>query len=59
MFYYDSNGYLKLATNDVGASANTFKDSLKNLPNIYNYNPTVSLVTLDALGNPTNVSASI
>lgn len=48
-----------MAHNNVGASLNTFKDSLNDLPNIDDYNPTVSLVTLDALGNPTNVTGSI
>lgn len=59
LFYYDTDGYLKMASNSVGASLDTFKKSLSNLPNINDYTPTVTLTTLDSAGNPTSVAGSI
>lgn len=59
LFYYGTDGYLKMASNSVGASSDTFKRSLSNLPNINDYSPTVTLNTLDAAGNPTNVTGLI
>jgi len=56
IFYYEANGSLFNITVPVGASANIFQGLLVYLPNIYNYQPTVTLITLDAFGNPSNSS---
>lgn len=59
LFYYESSGAAKIANFPVGCSVDTFIYFLWNLPNIYNYGPTVTRTTLDASGNPTNVAGSI
>lgn len=58
LFYYDA-GIAKIANIPVGASALTFRNRIGNLPNIDGFSPTVTLTTLDASGNPTNVAGSV
>jgi hypothetical protein len=58
LFYYEGS-IARIANIQVGASASDFKDAIWNLPNINNYSPTVTMTTLDAAGNPTNVAGSI
>ncbi len=53
IFYY-SGTILNVAEIAIGASANSFKDSLSNLPNIAAYEPTITLQTLDVSGNPSS-----
>lgn len=53
IFYYDAYSELKIATTSVGASAQTFKNNLNNLPNIAEYDPSVTMSTIDLSGNPT------
>ncbi len=55
LFYYDA-GIAKIANIPVGASAATFRNRIGNLPNIDGFSPAVTLITLDASGNATNVA---
>lgn len=60
LFYYDDAAITtRIARIQVGASASSFKSALGGLPNINNYGPTVTMTTLDAAGNPTNLAGSI
>lgn len=59
LFYYDSLNFLKIASISIGASAADFQNKLSNLPNIGNYDPLVTLQTLDASGLPTSTLSSI
>ena len=59
LFYYESNNVLRSTTINVGSSADTFRNQLYGLPNIGNYNPIVTLILLDASGNPTSNSSLV
>jgi hypothetical protein len=58
LFYYESN-ILRSTTINVGSSANTFREKLGSLPNIGGYGPIVTLILLDASGNPTSNSSLV
>jgi hypothetical protein len=59
LFYYESNNVLRSTTINVGSSADTFRNQLNGLPNIGYYNPIVTLILLDASGNPTSNSSLV
>ena len=43
----------------MGVDAEDFRKNLWRLPNIWNYNPTVEMKTLDVDGNPTEEKCKI
>jgi hypothetical protein len=59
LFYYDSNNILRITTINVGSSANTFREKLGGLPNIWGYGPIVTLILFDESGNPTSNSSLV
>jgi hypothetical protein len=59
LFYYESSNILQTTTINVGSSASTFQNRLNSLPNIRDYNPIVSLILLNASGNPTSNSSLV
>jgi hypothetical protein len=56
VYYTDTSNVLKIMTLSVGATAAQFYSTLANLPNLYNYQPNVTMTTLDIFGNPSSTS---
>jgi hypothetical protein len=59
LFYYDSSNILRTTTINVGSSVDTFRNRLSSLPNIGVYDPIVTLILLNASGNPTSNSSLV
>jgi len=58
LYYYDVS-VLKRMNVPVGASATVFQSLLASLPNINTYEPVVTLINLDSVGNPTTTPSLI